>query len=63
MRWPPCSRQCKPSPDRDSQRPLVVSIASIAVTDGHVRYQDQRKQSEPGWLPPLNLEKVTLQAR
>ncbi|MFM7968364.1 hypothetical protein ACF2JD_08945 [Aeromonas sp. A-5] len=41
----------------------MVSIASIAVTDGHVRYQDQRKQSEPGWLPPLNLEKVTLQAR
>ncbi|AYV37153.1 DUF748 domain-containing protein [Aeromonas veronii] len=40
--------------------PLLVDIASIAVTDGHVRYQDQRKESEPGWLPPLNLEKVTL---
>ena len=40
--------------------PLLVDIASIAVTDGHVRYQDQRKESEPGWLPLLNLEKVTL---
>lgn len=40
--------------------PLLVDIASVNVTDGHVRYQDQRKESEPGWLPPLNLEKVTL---
>ncbi|MFM5499728.1 hypothetical protein BJP22_03845 [Aeromonas veronii] len=40
--------------------PLLVDIASVNVTDGHVRYQDQRKESEPGWLPPLSLEKVTL---
>lgn len=40
--------------------PLLVDIASVNVTDGHVRYQDQRKESEPGWLPPLNLEKMTL---
>ncbi|TNI98995.1 hypothetical protein CF117_19385 [Aeromonas veronii] len=40
--------------------PLLVDIASVNVTDGHVRYQDQRKESEPGWLPLLNLEKVTL---
>ncbi|EPX9366013.1 DUF748 domain-containing protein [Aeromonas veronii] len=40
--------------------PLLVDIASVNVTDGHVRYQDQRKESEPGWLPPLDLEKVTL---
>lgn len=48
-----------PAPETASA-PLLVDIASIAVTDGHVRYQDQRKESEPGWLPPLNLEKVTL---
>ncbi|TNH92477.1 DUF748 domain-containing protein [Aeromonas sobria] len=50
-----------PSPEPETaSAPLLVDIASIAVTDGHVRYQDQRKENEPGWLPPLNLEKVTL---
>ncbi|TNI93487.1 DUF748 domain-containing protein [Aeromonas veronii] len=50
-----------PSPEPETaSAPLLVDIASIAVTDGHVRYQDQRKESEPGWLPPLSLEKVTL---
>ncbi|ELM3618432.1 DUF748 domain-containing protein [Aeromonas sobria] len=50
-----------PSPEPETaSAPLLVDIASIAVTDGHVSYQDQRKESEPGWLPPLNLEKVTL---
>ncbi|MEH8216593.1 DUF748 domain-containing protein [Aeromonas veronii] len=50
-----------PSPEPETARaPLLVDIASVNVTDGHVRYQDQRKESEPGWLPPLNLEKVTL---
>ncbi|WP_429092080.1 DUF748 domain-containing protein [Aeromonas veronii] len=50
-----------PSPEPETaSAPLLVDIASIAITDGHVRYQDQRKESEPGWLPPLNLEKVTL---
>ncbi|HEH9426376.1 TPA: DUF748 domain-containing protein [Aeromonas sobria] len=50
-----------PSPEPETaSAPLLVDIASIAVTDGHVRYQDQRKESEPGWLPPLNLEKVAL---
>ncbi|MFM5744357.1 DUF748 domain-containing protein [Aeromonas veronii] len=50
-----------PSPEPETaSAPLLVDIASIAVTDGHVRYQDQRKESEPGWLPPLNLENVTL---
>lgn len=50
-----------PSPEPEAtSAPLLVDIASLAVTDGHVRYQDQRKESEPGWLPPLNLEKVTL---
>ncbi|WP_288729238.1 DUF748 domain-containing protein [uncultured Aeromonas sp.] len=50
-----------PSPEPETaSAPLLVDIASIAVTDGHVRYQDQRKESEPGWLPPLNMEKVTI---
>ncbi|HEH9440092.1 TPA: DUF748 domain-containing protein [Aeromonas sobria] len=50
-----------PSPEPETaSAPLLVDIASIAVTDGHVRYQDQRKESEPGWLPPLNLEKLSL---
>lgn len=50
-----------PSPEPETaSAPLLVDIASVNVTDGHVRYQDQRKESEPGWLPPLNLEKVTL---
>ncbi|ATY81294.1 hypothetical protein CVS42_10935 [Aeromonas veronii] len=50
-----------PSPEPEpASAPLLVDIASVNVTDGHVRYQDQRKESEPGWLPPLNLEKVTL---
>lgn len=50
-----------PSPKPEiASAPLLVDIASVNVTDGHVRYQDQRKESEPGWLPPLNLEKVAL---
>ncbi len=50
-----------PSPEPETaSAPLLVDIASVNVTDGHVRYQDQRKESESGWLPPLNLEKVTL---
>lgn len=50
-----------PSPEPETASvPLLVDIASVNVTDGNVRYQDQRKESEPGWLPPLNLEKVTL---
>ena len=50
-----------PSPEPETaSAPLLVDIASVNVTDGHVRYQDQRKESEPGWLPPLNLEKMTL---
>ncbi|WP_323875638.1 DUF748 domain-containing protein [Aeromonas veronii] len=50
-----------PSPEPEpASAPLLLDIASVNVTDGHVRYQDQRKASEPGWLPPLNLEKVTL---
>ncbi|WP_337074154.1 DUF748 domain-containing protein [Aeromonas veronii] len=49
-----------PSPEPETtSAPLLIDIASVNVTDGHVRYQDQRKESEPGWLPPLNLEKVT----
>ncbi|MFM5270425.1 DUF748 domain-containing protein [Aeromonas veronii] len=50
-----------PSPEPEpASAPLLIDIASVNVTDGNVRYQDQRKESEPGWLPPLNLEKVTL---
>ncbi|MXV31010.1 DUF748 domain-containing protein, partial [Aeromonas veronii] len=50
-----------PAPEPEpASAPLLVDIASVNVTDGHVRYQDQRKESEPGWLPLLNLEKVTL---
>lgn len=50
-----------PAPEPETaSAPLLIDIASVNVTDGHVRYQDQRKASEPGWLPPLNLEKVTL---
>ncbi|MEE9706493.1 DUF748 domain-containing protein [Aeromonas veronii] len=52
-----------PAPSHEPETasaPLLVDIARVNVTDGHVRYQDQRKASEPGWLPPLNLEKVTL---
>lgn len=50
-----------PSPEPETaSAPLLVDIASVNITDGHVRYQDQRKESEPGWLPLLNLEKVTL---
>lgn len=50
-----------PAPEPETaSAPLLVDIASVNVTDGHVRYQDQRKESEPGWLPPLNLEKVAL---
>ncbi|HDZ8839974.1 TPA: DUF748 domain-containing protein [Aeromonas veronii] len=56
---PAPSPEPEPEPEPASA-PLLIDIASVNVTDGHVRYQDQRKESEPGWLPPLNLEKVTL---
>lgn len=41
--------------------PPLVQIARLAATTGHLRYQDSRKNSSPGWVPPLTLSGLDLQ--
>ncbi|BBQ52952.1 DUF748 domain-containing protein [Aeromonas jandaei] len=41
--------------------PVIVDIARIALTDGQLAYLDKRKESEPGWVPSLKLDKLALQ--
>ncbi|WP_429156917.1 DUF748 domain-containing protein [Aeromonas veronii] len=41
--------------------PVIIDIARIALTDGQLAYLDKRKESEPGWVPSLKLDKLALQ--
>ncbi|PTT49121.1 DUF748 domain-containing protein [Aeromonas sp. HMWF016] len=41
--------------------PVIVDIARVALTDGQLAYLDKRKESEPGWVPSLKLDKLALQ--
>ncbi|WP_421215757.1 DUF748 domain-containing protein [Aeromonas enteropelogenes] len=41
--------------------PLVLQITKLAAHEGHVVYQDSRKSSAPGWVPPLALSGIDLQ--
>ncbi len=45
----------------DSGAPLLVQINQLAAEQGHIAYQDSRKQSSPGWVPSLTLSGLDLQ--
>ena len=47
--------------DTDSGAPLLVQINLLAAEQGHIAYQDSRKQSSPGWVPSLTLSGLDLQ--
>ncbi|WP_323964845.1 DUF748 domain-containing protein [Aeromonas hydrophila] len=47
--------------DTDSGAPLLVQINQLAAEQGHIAYQDSRKQSSPGWVPSLTLSGLDLQ--
>ncbi len=39
----------------------MVQINQLAAEQGHIAYQDSRKQSSPGWVPTLTLSGLDLQ--
>ncbi|MFM4908703.1 DUF748 domain-containing protein [Aeromonas dhakensis] len=45
----------------DSDAPLLVQINRLAAEQGHITYQDSRKQSSSGWVPTLVLSGLDLQ--
>ncbi|HDZ8834638.1 DUF748 domain-containing protein [Aeromonas dhakensis] len=45
----------------DSGAPLLVQINRLAAEQGHITYQDSRKQSSSGWVPTLTLSGLDLQ--
>ncbi len=45
----------------DSGAPLLVQINRLAAEQGHITYQDSRKQSSLGWVPTLALSGLDLQ--
>ncbi|CAJ1837062.1 TPA: DUF748 domain-containing protein [Aeromonas hydrophila] len=45
----------------DSSAPLLVQINQLTAEQGHIAYQDSRKQSSPGWVPTLTLSGLDLQ--
>lgn len=45
----------------NSGAPLLVQINRLAAEQGHITYQDSRKQSSPGWVPTLALSGLDLQ--
>ncbi len=47
--------------DTASGAPLLVQINQLAAEQGHIAYQDSRKQSSPGWVPSLTLSGLDLQ--
>ena len=38
-----------------------MQINQLAAEQGHIAYQDSRKQSSPGWVPTLTLSGLDLQ--
>ncbi|MCH7346947.1 DUF748 domain-containing protein [Aeromonas sp. MR7] len=49
------------TPEPAGGEPPLVQITRLAATGGHIRYQDSRKSSSPGWVPPLTLSGIELQ--
>ncbi len=52
-----------PAPEQTppaSAEPVLVTIGKLSVEQGRLSYRDSRKQSSPGWVPPLTLDKLTL---
>lgn len=45
----------------DNGAPLLVQINRLAAEQGHITYQDSRKQSSSGWVPTLTLSGLDLQ--
>lgn len=48
-------------PATSNEAPLLVQINQLAAEQGHIAYQDSRKQSSPGWVPSLTLSGLDLQ--
>lgn len=49
------------TPEPAGGEPPLIQITRLAATAGHIRYQDSRKSSSPGWVPPLTLSGLELQ--
>ncbi|MBR7629362.1 DUF748 domain-containing protein [Aeromonas popoffii] len=49
------------TPEPAGGEPPLIQITRLAATAGHIRYQDSRKSSSPGWVPPLTLSELELQ--
>jgi hypothetical protein len=49
------------TPEPAGSEPPLIQITRLAATAGHIRYQDSRKSSSPGWVPPLTLSGLELQ--
>ncbi|MDX7737618.1 DUF748 domain-containing protein [Aeromonas caviae] len=52
-----------PAPEQTppaSAEPVLVTIGKLSVEQGRLSYRDSRKQSSPGWVPPLTLDKLAL---
>lgn len=48
------------TPEPAGGEPPLIQITRLAATAGHIRYQDSRKSSSPGWVPPLTLSGLEL---
>lgn len=52
-----------PAPEQTppaATEPVLVTIGKLSVEQGRLSYRDSRKQSSPGWVPPLTLDKLAL---
>ena len=52
-----------PAPEQTlpaSAEPVLVTIGKLYVEQGRLSYRDSRKQSSPGWVLPLTLDKPAL---
>lgn len=48
-------------PAQPATEPLRVAITRVALAQGRIQYRDSRKNTSPGWVPPLTLEALALQ--
>ncbi|MGY3901093.1 DUF748 domain-containing protein [Aeromonas lusitana] len=48
-------------PTQPVTEPLLVAITRVALAQGQIQYRDSRKNTSPGWVPPLTLGDLALQ--
>ncbi|MEG0010078.1 MAG: DUF748 domain-containing protein [Aeromonas sp.] len=48
-------------PAQSATEPLRVQITRVALAQGQIQYRDSRKNTSPGWVPPLTLGDLALQ--